>query len=300
MQKIVPHLWFNTQAREAAEFYIRTFGAGRITDNVILPNTPSGDAEFLVFEIAGHEFMAISGGPAFTKNPSISFMVNFDPAQDASAASRIDTVWEALVEGGKVLMPLGEYPFSTRYGWLEDRFGTSWQLILTDAAGEVRPFIMPELLFTQEMAGKAQEATAFYRSLFPDSKEGMHVPYGPGMAPEAEDSTMFSDFTLAGQWFVAADSAQSHNFAFNEGVSLLIRCDSQEEVDRYWDALSAVPEAEQCGWLKDKYGVSWQVSPIEMEQMLSEGTPEQVARVIQAFLPMKKFDVQALRDAYNG
>ena len=75
---------------------------------------------------------------------------------------------------------------------------------------------------------------------------------------------MFTDFMLAGKWFTAMDSAQQHNFAFNEAVSFMVSCDTQEEIDFYWDKLSAVPEAEQCGWLKDKYGVSWQIVPAAM------------------------------------
>jgi predicted 3-demethylubiquinone-9 3-methyltransferase (glyoxalase superfamily) len=96
------------------------------------------------------------------------------------------------------------------------------------------------------------------------------------------------------------DSAHKHDFAFNEAVSLLVQCDSQAEIDDYWGKLSAVPEAEQCGWLKDKYGVSWQIAPTAMEEMMSQGTPEQIERVTQAFLPMKKFDLAKLQAAYEG
>jgi predicted 3-demethylubiquinone-9 3-methyltransferase (glyoxalase superfamily) len=96
------------------------------------------------------------------------------------------------------------------------------------------------------------------------------------------------------------DSARMHDFGFNEAVSLIVNCKDQEEIDYYWEKLSAVPEAEQCGWLKDKYGVSWQVTPVEMDEMMRKGSKEQVARVTQAFLKMKKFDVAELRRAYDG
>jgi predicted 3-demethylubiquinone-9 3-methyltransferase (glyoxalase superfamily) len=111
---------------------------------------------------------------------------------------------------------------------------------------------------------------------------------------------MFTDFTLENQWFAAMDSAEQHNFGFNEAVSLLVLCEDQAEIDYYWEKLSAVPEAEQCGWLKDKYGVAWQISPREMEDMMREGTPEQIDRVTQAFLPMKKLDLAKIRAAYEG
>jgi predicted 3-demethylubiquinone-9 3-methyltransferase (glyoxalase superfamily) len=96
------------------------------------------------------------------------------------------------------------------------------------------------------------------------------------------------------------DSAYEHNFAFNEAISFLVECDSQAEIDYYWERLSAVPEAEQCGWLKDKFGLSWQISPAALGEMMTKGTREQIDRVTQAFLPMKKFDVAELQKAYEG
>jgi predicted 3-demethylubiquinone-9 3-methyltransferase (glyoxalase superfamily) len=96
------------------------------------------------------------------------------------------------------------------------------------------------------------------------------------------------------------DSAHTHNFKFNEAISLMVNCDTQEEIDYYWEKLSAVPEAEQCGWLKDKFGLSWQIVPTEMDEMMRDGTPEQIGRVTQAFLKMKKFDLAELRKAYAG
>jgi predicted 3-demethylubiquinone-9 3-methyltransferase (glyoxalase superfamily) len=96
------------------------------------------------------------------------------------------------------------------------------------------------------------------------------------------------------------DSAHEHNFAFNEAISFMVHCDTQDEIDGYWSRLSAVPEAEQCGWLKDRYGLSWQVVPRAMDKMLQDADAEQMARLTQAFLAMKKFDVAKLEDAYFG
>ena len=96
------------------------------------------------------------------------------------------------------------------------------------------------------------------------------------------------------------DSAYEHNFAFNEAISFIVPCDTQEEIDDYWKKLSAVPEAEQCGWLKDKYGFSWQIVPTAMEEMMSKGSKEQITRVTEAFLQMKKFDIESLQRAYKG
>jgi predicted 3-demethylubiquinone-9 3-methyltransferase (glyoxalase superfamily) len=205
-----------------------------------------------------------------------------------------------LSEGGRALMPLDKYDFSERYGWIEDKYGLSWQLILTDPEGDPRPAIIPSLLFTGEKYGSAEEAVQFYLSVFRNSKPGMFFHYPAGMEPEKEGALMYSDFVLEDQWFTAMESAQDHRFNFNEAVSLMVRCETQEDIDYYWNRLSAVPEAEQCGWLKDRYGVSWQVAPEDMDRMMREGTPEQVDRVTKAFLPMKKFDLAELRKAYEG
>jgi predicted 3-demethylubiquinone-9 3-methyltransferase (glyoxalase superfamily) len=300
-QKIVPHLWYNKEAKEAAEFYTSLFPDSKITNVTTLHNTPSGDCDVVSFNLWGYSFMAISAGPFFKFNPSASFMVNFDPSQDKEAKTRIDEVWNKLLEGGKVLMPIDKYPFSERYGWIEDKYGLSWQLILTNPEGEERPIIIPTMLFVTDTCDKAEQATDFYLSVFKNAKRGALVRYSAGMEPNKEGAIMFTDFMLEGQWFAAMDgSAKMHKFKFNEAVSFMLNCENQAEIDYYWKKLSAVPESEQCGWLKDKYGVSWQIVPKEMDEMMSKGTPEQVDRLTRAFLPMKKFDIAKLKKAYEG
>jgi predicted 3-demethylubiquinone-9 3-methyltransferase (glyoxalase superfamily) len=155
-------------------------------------------------------------------------------------------------------------------------------------------------MFVGELAGRAEEAINHYLSVFKSSRMGAMVRYGAGQEPDREGTVMFADFMLEGQWFAATDSAHEHNFAFNEAISFLVSCDTQEEIDYYWARLSAVPEAEQCGWLKDKFGVSWQISPAVLGEMITNGTREQIDRVTQAFLPMKKFDLPELQKAYEG
>jgi predicted 3-demethylubiquinone-9 3-methyltransferase (glyoxalase superfamily) len=300
MQKIVPHLWFDKEAKEAAAFYVSVFGRdSKVTHQSELHDTPSGDVDMVAFELWGYEFQAISAGPYFKLNQSISFMVNFDPSQDAEAKTRIDEIWNKLALGGKVMMALDQYPWSERYGWVEDKYGVSWQLILTKPEGEERPLIIPSLLFVNEKYGKAEEAVDFYLSVFKSSKLGTRMKYGPGQEPNKEGAVMFSDFQLFDEWFTAMDGGGKHGFDFNEALSLMVRCDSQEEIDYYWEKLSAVPESEQCGWLKDKYGVSWQIVPTAMDEMMAKGTPEQIARVTKAFLQMKKFDIAELEKAYR-
>ncbi|MEK3899800.1 MULTISPECIES: VOC family protein [unclassified Paenibacillus] len=299
-QRIVPHLWYDKEAAEAARFYASVFPESRVTSVNTIHDTPSGDAGQVSFEVWGQPFMAISGGPYFKLNPAISFFVNFDPSREKDAAERLDEVWDKLAEGGTALMPLGEYPFSKRYGWIQDKFGVSWQLILTNPAGEERPAIIPSLLFVGDQCGKAEEAISFYLSVFKDSRQGNIARYPAGSGPDQEGTIMFADFMLENLWFTVMDSAHNHQFSFNEAVSFMVSCDSQEEIDYYWDKLSAVPEAEQCGWLKDAFGISWQIVPAEMNEMMKKGTPEQLARVTKAFLQMKKFELAELRKAYKG
>lgn len=300
MQKIIPHLWYDKEAKGAAEFYVSLFPDSGITNVTTLHGTPSGDCDIVSFRLWGYSFMSISAGPFFKVNPSISFMVNFDPSQDPDAKARIDAVWNRLIDGGKALMPIDKYPFSERYGWVQDRYGVSWQLILTKPEGEKRPRIIPSLMFANALYGKAEEATDFYLSVFQDTARGTVARYPAGMEPSKEGTIMFTDYRLEGQWFAAIDAAGKHDFTFNEAISLIVNCADQAEIDRYWEKLSAVPESEQCGWLKDKYGVSWQIVPTVMGEMMKSGTSEQIDRVTKAFLPMKKFDIAKLREAYEG
>ena len=293
MQGITPHLWFDTEAVEAANFYCETFPDSRVTSVRTLPGTPSGDVDTVAFELFGQPFMAISAGPLFRFNPSVSFAVS------CATAEEVDRYWQPLSAGGSVLMELGSYPFSERYGWTTDRFGLSWQVSLAPD-GDPGQRVTPTLMFVGDVAGRAEEAMRLYTSVFPESGIDLVVPYGADAAPNAEDDTMYASFRLAGQQLAAMDSRLDHDFGFNEAISLLVNCDDQDELDRYSDALSAVPEAEQCGWIKDRFGLSWQMSPADLDRMMGEGTDEQIARVTEAFLAMKRFDLAELHRAYAG
>lgn len=176
MAKIIPHLWYDREAKEAANFYVSLFENSRVNSVNTIHGTPSGDCDIVSFQLCGQPFASIAAGPHFRFTPAISFMVNFDPSQDANAGQNIDTVWNRMLEnGGTVLMPLQEYPWSKRYGWIADRYGLGWQLILTNPDGEERPAIVPTLLFVKEKYGKAEEALEFYLSVFRDSRRGTLV-----------------------------------------------------------------------------------------------------------------------------
>lgn len=280
MQKITPNLWFDGNAKEAVEFYTSVFPDGKITSTEYYPKSADdGLADFqqdlagkeltLGYSLHGQEFVAINAGPEFKPNPAVSFMVNFDPSRDDQAKVHLNDIWNKLVEAGEVRMELGEYPFSKHYGWVQDKFGYDWQLMLTNPEGEERPYIIPSLMFTKDQCNHAEEALRYYTDTFPDSRIGTVARYGQAatgvLTPQ---SLMFADFCLDGQWFAAMDAGAEHDFAFNEAVSFSISCKDQDEIDYYWGKLSNVPESEQCGWCKDKFGVSWQIVPENMSELM--------------------------------
>lgn len=293
MQKIVPHLWYDKNGAEAAAFYVSVFPNSSRGNVASLEDTPSGNVKTASIKLAGLEFILLAAGPEFKFNPSASFLVACDtPAE-------VDRLWGKLREGGGDLMPLGSYPFSERYGWLQDRFGLSWQ-IMYQPRRLGGPIITPTLMFIKGNCGRAEEALRFWSSIFQGARAGEILRYGKGEEPDREGTVKHGAFILEGQGFAAMDSAYEYDFTFNEAVSFLVRCDSQEELDYYWERLSAVPEAEQCGWLKDRYGFSWQIVPGVLDGMIGDKDAARSARVARAMLEMKKLDFEGLRKAYEG
>lgn len=301
MRRITPHLWFDKEAREAAELYASLIPNSKITSVKTLHNTPSGDCDIVSFELSGQPFMAISAGPLFKFNPSVSFHLK------CKTKNEVDAIFEKFSVGGKVLMPLGSYPFSERYGWLEDKYGLSWQVILAGER-EMKQRIMPALMFVGRVCGKTEEAVNFYAEVFKNSPAGADgttsanvlARYRKGEEPDREGTVRYCSFTLLGQEFAAMDSAREHKFSFNEAISFIVPCETQGEIDYFWERLSDDPKGGQCGWLKDRYGLSWQITPTIMNEMLAGTDNDRIARVTEAFLKMKKFDIEALERAYQG
>ncbi len=294
MQRIVPNLWFDHQAAEAAAFYTNAFPDAWITETIHYPTEGlldfqkefAGDVLTVEFEIRGYRFIAINAGPEGSVNPSISFMLNFDPGVDPDARAHIDALWADLSEGGEALMPLGDYDFSSHYGWIKDKYGVTWQLMLTNPGSEPPPFLVPSLMFTEAVQNRAGEAIDYYTSVF-GGQVGTVMHYPEEADSAAAGGVMFGDFTLLDQWFAAMDSGVTHGFTFSFGVSLMVECADQAELDRYWSQLSSVPDAEQCGWCADKFGVSWQLVPANMAELMSKpGSYEKL-------MNMKKIEVAA-------
>jgi len=289
---ITPFLWFDTQAEEAANFYLSVFNNSRVTrttrynaDSAAATGIPEGTAMTVEFHLEGQVFTALNGGPAFKISPAISFMVNCYTGEE------VERLWEKLSPGGQVFMEIGKYPFSDRYGWIQDKFGVSWQLVQT----KDEKIIAPCLLFSGDKRGKAEEAINFYTSVFDNSGIERIERYTAGeQGPTG--AIKYSSFTLSGQKFRAMDSGVEVPFDFNPALSFLVNCEKQEEIDYYWDVLSKYGNeaAQQCGWLMDRYGVSWQVVPVILSVLLTDPDQERSGRAMRAMLKMKKIDIAGL------
>ena len=280
-QVITPAIWCDGTADEAAQFYADVFRDASVTEQA-----PGFAA---TVSIHGFRLSLINGGNQYAPNPSISCILNFDPllfGGEEQARAYLDELYKRLSTGG-VLMELGEYPFSPRYAWVRDRFGMTWQLMLTDPDGDPRPFVIPSFMFGGTNHAHAEEATDAWIALFNNARRGALYRYEEG-GPLDAGTVMFTDFTLRGTWMAATDSGTFHDFTFTPGVSIIVSCRDQEEIDRYWAGLSAVPEAERCGWCVDRWGVSWQVVPHNIAELLAN------AATRDKILHMGKIDLAKL------
>lgn len=261
-QKIMPAIWCHNNAGEVAQHYAEAFRKARIVEHK--PGLAT------TVDIHDSQLLLINGGDEFSPNPAISGMLNFDPllfgGEEAARAYLVE-VHQHLTD--TELMPLGEYPFSSYYAWVRDKYGFTWQLMLTDPAGDPRPFFMPSFMFGQANHFKAEAATNQWISLFDDSRRGTLVHYEQDAPGIDAGSVMFTDFQLCGQYFAAIDAGSYHEFSFTPGVSIIVFCEHQAEIDRYWNVLSTEPEAEACGWCKDQYGISWQIVPKDIFTLMT-------------------------------
>ncbi len=297
LHEIMPFLWFDHEAEEAANFYTSIFENARIksvirynADGAKVAGQQQGKVMTVSFQLEGQAFAVINGGPIYKITPVISFFVNCSTPQE------IDRLWEKLSDGGTVMMKLDKYPFSEKYGWIQDKFGVSWQLILLERKQKITPCFM----FAGEQHKKAEEAINFYVSVFKDSQIIQLEHYEAGVGPEG--GVVHGRFSLNGQEFTAMDSHMQLPYDFNPAISFVVNCKTQEEVDYYWEALSKGGDemAQQCGWLKDRFGISWQIIPNQMLEMLSDPDPNKSGKVMQAMLQMKKIDLNVLKKAYQA
>lgn len=298
--KITTCLWFDSEAGEAVDFYSGIFknsGSGRRMHygkaGQDIHGQPPGKLLTVEFWIEDHQFLGLNGGPNFQFNPSVSIFVLCESQPE------VETYAERLSESGEILMPVGKYEWSQSYTWIQDKFGLNWQIMMDDSVRTANK-LCPLLFFTGARHGQAKAAIDFYTGIFRDSRTesityyGQEDSYTKGMVKHAQ-------FSLNGQSFMAMDSGEKNDFPFNEAISFIVHCRDQEEIDQYWEKLSKDGDesAQQCGWLKDKFGVSWQIVPEVLPELI--GTQdERSERVNQAFFQMKKLDIRKLEEAFRG
>ncbi|NML57579.1 VOC family protein [Chryseobacterium cheonjiense] len=284
---IFPCLWYDEDAKESAEFYCKIFNGKITADTPVVMN----------IEFFGQKMMLLNGGPQFKKNASVSFMVICETEDE------VQQYWDQLMEGGMALMPLDSYSWSKKYGWLKDKYDVTWQIFLGDKQESQK--IIPTLMFMHENNGKAMQAMKFYTSTFPNSKIGNILRYGDGSeghpAPEPPENVQHGHFVIDGYSFFCMDSSYDHQFDFNEAISMVVMTDDQAQTDHYWDSLTSAGGRESmCGWLKDKFGFSWQIVPKKLIELMSDSDQAKAQKVVQAMMRMQKINIQDLENAYHS
>ena len=297
-QKIIPFLWFEDKAEEAVDFYVSLFSGsklGKISMYTEATAEVSGQKEGSImtidFEIAGQKFAAINGGPYFKFTPAISLFVSCESEEE------IKYLYDNLSEHGAVLMEFGKYPFAEKYAWVNDRYGVSWQLILAPRAQKITPMLM----FVGNEYGRAKEAMEFYVDIFKhrgEDSEINEINYYDGMGKDGTDKVVHGVFTLARQQFLAMDSGENHKFGFTPAISFVIDCKNQEEVNYFWEKFRLAGKPGQCGWVEDKFGISWQVTPSVLKELMADADGAAAERVTKAMLQMTKLDIETFKKAY--
>ena len=278
-EKITPCLWFDGQAQEAAALYCSVFANAKITAQSPIVTG---------IDVSGQSITLLDGGSKYKPTPSISFYYICEKPEE------LDRILNAFSKEGTVLMALDKYPWGEKYGWINDKFGISWQLALGNI-NDVGQKITPCLLFTGKQYGRAEEAISHYSSIFRHSKVDGILRYSANEQPDQEGKVKHAQMALNGQKIMLMESAGAHNFTFTEGVSLTIHCENQDEIDYYWQKLTESGEESMCGWLKDKFGVSWQIIPVVLNKIMSD--PAKAGKAAQAFMAMRKLNIEQIVQA---
>jgi predicted 3-demethylubiquinone-9 3-methyltransferase (glyoxalase superfamily) len=283
---IFPCLWYDGDGKESAEFYCQVFGGTITADTPVVLN----------IDLFGQKLMLLNGGPQFEKNASVSFMVMCETEDE------VQDYWDQLEEGGIALMPLDSYPWSKKYGWIRDKFGVTWQIYLGEKQNDQK--IVPTLMFIHQNNGKAMEAMELYTHIFRNSKIGGVLKYGDGVGEEnheVPENVQHAHFEIDGYSIFCMDNSYDHKFDFNEGISMVVMTEGQKETDHLWNSLTGDGGRESmCGWLKDKFGFSWQIVPKKLIQLMSDPDQEKAQKVVQAMMKMKKIVIKDLEEAYNS
>ncbi|MEI9921991.1 MAG: VOC family protein [Bacteroidota bacterium] len=280
-EKITPCIWYNNQAKEAAMLYCSVFSNAKVTSQSPIVTG---------IDVAGQSITLLDGGPMFKPNASISFYYVCETADE------IDRIWNAFTKEGKIMMPLDKYPWSEKYGWVADKFGVSWQFGLGKLS-DVGQKITPAMMFTGKQYGRVDEAIELYSTIFKNSKVDGIMRWGAGMQPEQEGKVQHAQMKLGDYYkLMLMESAGDHKFSFTEGVSLTIHCEDQDEIDYYWNRLTeSGGEESMCGWLKDRFGVSWQIIPVVLTKLMSD--PDKAGKAAKAFMQMRKLNIEQIVQA---
>ena len=297
LQTFTTCLWFDSNAEEAMTFYASVFENAKIGSIAYygeagneVHHRPSHSVMTACLTIGDQEIMGLNGGPVFAINPAISFYVS------CKSENEIDNLYKKLSNGASILMELKKYPFSDKYAWIKDKFGVSWQLNFTDKTSQK---ISPCLMFTGGQSGRAEEAIKFYTSVFKNSDIDFLVRYEE--SEPATGAVKHAAFKLDGQQFIAMDSPIEHAFSFTPATSFIVNCQTQSEIDEMWDKLQVGGGSpSQCGWLTDKFGVSWQVVPTTMEHMVTDKNKAKREKVMAAIMKMQKLNIAELEKAFNS
>lgn len=277
---LYPCIWFENNGTEAAQYYSTIFpNTHIITDNGMVQ----------ILSINGQYMMFLTAGPVFKPNASVSFLI---ANKDETETERL---FNELKKEGAVLMPLDSYPFSKKYGWVLDKYGITWQLY-TGEKGNTDQYFTPTLMFINQQNGRAKEAINYYTKLFPHSHTEGVLEYDG--SEDINGNVQHAQFNINGYTLACMDSSLSHPFDFDEGISIVVMTKDQEETDYYWDNMTKDGGAEsKCGWLKDKFGLSWQIVPKKSIELLNHSDAAIAKKVTDVLMKMNKIIIADLEAA---
>lgn len=276
-QSIYPCLWYNQQAKEAAKFYCSLFNDAEIISENILVS---------LLGIENQKILLLNAGPEFIANPSASLFIN------CTSEDEIEMLWKKFTQDGKSLIKLNKYNWAPKYAWVQDKYGMSWQLFYNP--NKERKKVRPSFMFHGSNAGKATEAIQFYTSVFENSgvKEVIHYAEED---KQRTDYIKYADVFINDFDMILFDSTLKHKGQLNESFSLVIECDTQDEIDYYWAELTLKGSEGQCGWIKDQFGISWQIVPKVLHELVSN--EEKAPRVVKKLMGMNKLNIRELIEA---
>ena len=285
MQKIYPCIWLNGQVDEAARLYTSLFKNSKIVfttyygkSGAEISGQKEGSVLTIDLNLDGLSLQLLNGGPHYKINPSTSLYVWCKDEQE------IDSLWDKLSKNGSTIFELQAYPWARKYGWCTDCYGVSWQLMIGDSPYKIAPAI----LFTEKLFGKAEEAIRFYMSKFKRSKLEL-IARDPNT-----NAVLHSLFNLEGMPLVLMEGPGKgkDKMEITGAMSLVINCDDQKEIDKYWEVIKKPESMEVCGWIEDKYGIQWQVVPTMLGEYLKDPNQKKVEAMMTAMLKMKKMEIE--------